>query len=307
MTGWNHRRLCALALPACLLLAACTQHDDPSPAAPTPAYAAVARGRIDVEGGLLNLGMPREGRLAEVDVHEGQSVRRGQVLAALDAQPARLAVATAQAEQDQARAQVSLIGARLAAARLRARRLAAAARAGAGDGQSADDARAAADELAAQQQAAHAAVSVAGQKLASARFELEQHTLRAPLDADVIHVAAQPGMLATAQSGPLFVLLPHVPRLVRADLSEAYMDAVKPGMAAQVTADGDPQGGPWRAHVLRVGQLVGPSALEDDPQQRINSRTVECVLAFDVPTPLRVGQRVMVRFGAPAPAAAKAR
>jgi hypothetical protein len=30
---------------------------------------------------------------------------------------------------------------------------------------------------------------------------------------------------------------------------------------------------------------------------------VECVLAFDQPQPLRIGQRVLVRFGQPAPAA----
>lgn len=306
MISHVHRRRCAL-LAASLLLAACARHDDPSGHAPAPAYAAVARGRVEVDGGLLSLGMPREGMLASVDAHEGQQVRRGQSLAALDPRPAQLAIATAQAGLAQARAQAGLVDARLGAARLHARRLAAAARAGAGDGQSADDAQAAAMELAAQQRAARAAVSMAEQKLAAARFELAQGTLRAPVDADVVRVSARVGTLVTPQSGALFELLPHAPRLVRADLSEAYADAVGAGMPAQVTADGGRQAGPWPAHVVRIGQLVGPSALEDDPQQRINSRTVECVLAFDAPTPLRVGQRVLVRFGGPAAAAAKAR
>jgi hypothetical protein len=43
--------------------------------------------------------------------------------------------------------------------------------------------------------------------------------------------------------------------------------------------------------------VVGASALEDDPLRRANTRTVECVLAFDTPDPPRVGQRVLVRFG----------
>ncbi|MEI7037396.1 efflux RND transporter periplasmic adaptor subunit [Fulvimonas yonginensis] len=301
-----HTRRASAVLLASLLLAACARHDDPPASPPGPAYAAVARGLVEVDGGLLNLGMSREGTLAQVHAHEGQAVRRGQVLAELDPQPAQLAVVVAQAELDQARAQAGLIDTRLGAAQVRARRLAAAVRAGAGDGQSADDAQAAAGELRAQRQAARAAVTMAEQKLASARFELARGTLRAPVDADVIRVAAQPGTLVGPQSGALFVLLPHAPRRVRADLSEAYVDAVKAGMPAQVTADGNPRAGPWPAHVLRIGQLVGPSSLEDDPQQRINSRTVECVLAFDGPTPLRVGQRVLVRFGAPTPGAAKA-
>lgn len=296
MTLSRTRRASAGVLLA-WLLAGCAQHEDPPAAPAAPAYAAVARGRVDVEGGLLSLSMPREGTLATVEVHEGQQVRRGQALATLDEQPARLALAAAQAELDQTRAQLGLLGGKLAAARLRAQRLAAAARAGAGDGQSADDARAAADELQAQQQAARASAAMAAQKLASARFELARGTLRAPVDADVIRVTAQPGTSVAPQGGTLFVLLPRTPRVVRAELSEAYADAVKPGMLALVTADGQPQAQTWQAHVLRLGELVGPSALEEDPQQRINSHTVECVLAFDTTAAPRVGQRVLVRFG----------
>lgn len=294
---FSHRHACLLALLATLLLGACTQHDDPVAAPPKPAYAAVARGRIDVEGGLLRIGMPREGTLAQVDVREGEQVRRGQPLASLDLEPARLAVASAQAELDQARAQLALLGDKLAAARSRAGRLAEAEQAGAGDGQSADDARNAATELDAQQAAMRASVTLAEQKLANARFELEQRTLRAPVDADVIRVTAQPGASVSPQAGALFVLLPRTPRIVRAELSEAYTDAVRVGMPALVTADGAPDAAPWHAHVVRIGSVVGPSSLEDDPQQRANSRTVECVLALDDAQGPRVGQRVLVRLG----------
>lgn len=308
MTAPSLRHLRTLTLLAPLLLAACTQHDDPAAAAPTPAYAAVARGRIDVEGGLLSLGMPREGTLAQVDVHEGDTVKQGQPLAVLDSEPAQLAVSAAQAELDQARAQLALLGERQTAAQRRADRLAAAARAGAGDGQSADDARDAASELAAQQTTARASVALAEQKLAGARFELAQRTLRAPLDAQVVRVSAQPGASVSPQAGALFVLLPHRPRIVRAELSEAYVGAVSVGMPAIVSADGDFGAATWHARVLRLGPVVGPSTLEEDPQQRANSRTVECVLALDGATEARVGQRVLVRFGAaPVGTAAKAR
>jgi hypothetical protein len=51
-----------------------------------------------------------------------------------------------------------------------------------------------------------------------------------------------------------------------------------------------------------VGKVYGPATLENDPQIRANARTVECVLAFDQSASaqvgnLRIGQRVLVRFG----------
>ncbi|MDW2980785.1 MAG: biotin/lipoyl-binding protein [Rhodanobacter sp.] len=297
-----------LALAIAWLLPACSSSSSQAPAGnstrPAAAYAAVARGRIDIEGGLLNLAMPREGTLATVAVHEGDHVKQGQLLAALDTEPARLAVEAAQAQRDQAQAQLKLLGIKQAAAKQRAQRLSAAAAAGAGDGQSADDAREAAAQIDADQQSAGAALALASQKLDEARYELKQRSLLAPLDADVVRVLAQPGASVSPASGPLFVLLPQKPRIVRAELNDSFAAAVRPGMPAEVVAESGGDHARWSAHVLRIGQVYGPATLENDPQIRANARTVECVLAFDQPQDLRIGQRVMVRFGHTAAATA---
>jgi RND family efflux transporter MFP subunit len=286
-----------IALTAALLLAACSKQAEPAAGAATSSYVAVARGRIDIEGGLLALSMPREGVLAGIAVHEGEAVDRGQLLAALDTRPAQLAVDAAQAELEQARAQLKLLDIKQAAARQRAQRLTAAAAAGAGDGQSADDAREASNQLGAEHDADQAAVDMAAQKLAEAKYELAQRSLRAPLDAQVVSVTAQPGASVSPASGPLFTLLPNKPRIVRAELNESFVSAVRPGMHAEVVANDDAENGRWSAHVLRIGQVYGPATLENDPQIRANARTVECVLAFDQPEQqLRIGQRVIVRF-----------
>lgn len=300
-------RLGCLALSMVGLMAGCSRSAEaPTGASSTPVatYAAVARGRIDIEGGLLNLSMPREGTLAKVAVHEGDRVKQGQLLAELDTQPAQLAVEAAQTQVAQAQAQLKLLAIKQAAAKQRAQRLIAAVAAGAGDGQSADDAREAAAQLDAEQQVAQAALGMAGQKLDEARYELKQRSLFAPFDAEVVQVSAQPGASVSPASGPLFTLLPQKPRIVRAELNDSFIGAVQPGMHAEVIADSGRDGARWSAHVLRIGQVYGPAALENDPQVRANSRTVECVLAFDQPQELRIGQRVTVRFGAPAPAAA---
>jgi multidrug resistance efflux pump len=305
-------RLGCMAVVMPYLLAACSKPADAptsTTAKPTAAYAAVARGRIDIEGGLLNLSTSRDGTLATVAVHEGDHVKQGQLLAALDTQPAKLAVDAAQAQLEQAQAQLKLLAIKQAAADLRAKRLAAAVAAGAGDGQSADDAREAAAQLDAEQQADRAAQDMASQKLDEARYELKQRSLLAPFDAEVVRVLAQPGASVSPSSGPLFTLLPQKPRIVRAELNESFVGVIQPGMHAEVVADNSGRDNArWSAHVLRIGNVYGPATLENDPQIRANARTVECVLAFDQPQDLRIGQRVIVRFGAasaPAPTTPK--
>ncbi|MEO7052913.1 MAG: HlyD family efflux transporter periplasmic adaptor subunit [Rhodanobacter sp.] len=287
-----------IALGLSLLLGACSPAPDtPSASAPpAPAYAAVARGRVDIEGGLLALSMPRDGTLARVAVHEGDQVKQGQLLAQLDIRPATLAVDAAQAELEQTQAQSKLLAVKLTAAKQRAGRLRAAVTAGAGDGQSADDAQEAAAQFEAEQQGGRATLDMARQKLDEARYELKQRSLLAPFDADVVKVAAQVGASVSPSSGPLFTLLPNKPRIVRAELNESFVGMITPGMHAEVSANSGSTDSHWSAHVLRVGKVYGPAMLENDPQVRANSRTVECVLAFDQPQNLRIGQRVTVRF-----------
>lgn len=289
----------ALAV-ATSMLAACS-HDDSGKAnaqATAPAFLAVARGRVDIEGGLLRLSMPREGVVADIKVHEGDHVHKGQVLAMLDSKPAQLAVSAAQAEQQQAVALGKLLEVRLKAAKQRADRLVAAAAAGAGDGQSADDAREAAQQLQGELDSARANAAMAEQKLEGARYELAQRSLTAPVDAQIVERFIQPGAAVSPQTGPAFVLLPEGARIVRAELNESFVGAVHEGMRAQVVDDSGSGAPTLTARVQRVGTVFGPSALEEDPLIRANTRTVQCVLVFDQPPPasLRIGQRVIVHF-----------
>lgn len=303
----RHLRLTLALLASALLLAGCSHDDAPaaSAKAATPAYVAVARGRIDIEGGLLKLSMLSDGVITEVKAHEGDHVHKGQLLAQLNTEPAQLAVSEALSAQQQAGAQIDLLDARVKAAQLRAQRLREAAKAGAGDSQSADDATESARQLQSEYDNARATAALATQKLASARYELSQRSLLAPMDAVVVRRLIQPGATASPSSGAAFVLLPDGPRIVRAELNESFVDAVHTGMTAEVSDDSGSSMPTLKAHVLRIGDVFGASQLEDDPELRANTRTVECVLAFDQapPTDLRIGQRVLVRFGEKDPAA----
>lgn len=281
-------------------VAGCSRRDRDPPAAhaapDTTAYVAVARGRIAVEGGLLKLSMPVAGTLASVAVHEGDHVSRGQALATLDSGPAQAALDMAKAELDQAKATQKLLSVQWKAAQQQAQRETAAAAAGAGSGQSADAAKSSVAQLDAKRDAARAATAIARARVDAAQYTLAHDTLRAPIDADVVHVMAQPGATVSADSGPLFTLLPARRRIVRAELSASYVDAVHIGMHAQVNLD-DSQGTPiGSAQVLRIGEVFSPATLGADPETRANARTVECVLSLDKKTRLRIGQRVLVSF-----------
>jgi multidrug resistance efflux pump len=295
----RHLRL-PLALLAAALLAACSQDEAPvTSSANTPAYAAIARGRIDIEGGLLKLTMPSEGVVKSVDAHEGEHVQKGQLLAQLDQEPAQLALDSALAEQQQASAQAAALEERGKSVSLRASRLEQAAKAGAGDIQSADDAREASQQVQAELGNARANAALAAQKVAGARYQLQLRSLHAPIDGQIVQRMVQPGASVSPATGPIFLMLPDAPRIVRAELNESFVGVVHEGMAAEVDDDSGSGMAPLKAHVLRVGNVFGASTLEDDPQVRANTRTVECVLAYDQQpaTPLRIGQRVVVKFG----------
>lgn len=298
----------ALALLAAALLCGCSQDQAPTAGQATaPAYAAVARGRIDIEGGLLKLTMPTEGIVDNVNAHEGQHVHKGQLLVQLKLDPAKLALDSALAEQQQAADQASALQTRVKSADLRASRQEQAAKAGAGDEQSADDARENAQQVRAEWENAKANAALATQKVAGARYQLDLRSLRAPVDGEIVQRMVQPGATVSPAAGPIFVLLPDAPRIVRAELNESFIGVVHDGMPAEVDDDSGAGMAPMQAHVLRIGDVFGASTLEDDPQVRANTRTVECVLAFDQPpsTPLRIGQRVVVKFAPQSSGAAR--
>ncbi|MBI6906881.1 HlyD family secretion protein [Pseudomonas palleroniana] len=285
---------------ALLLLAGCSREDQPAnPAASAPSYLAVARGRIDVEGGLLKLGFTSDAVVNEIKVKEGEQVKKGQLLATLDSELQQLAVGAALTGQQQVQVQAKQLARQLKFAEQKAKRLTLAAGAGAGDQQSADEAHEAVERLRDESETNKVQADIATRKLNAARYELTRRSLRAPIDAEVVRRLIQPGAAVSAQSGAAFVLLPNQPRIVRAELNESFAGVVTPGMQAEVTDDSGNGSAPLSAHVVRISAVLGNSTLEDDAQVRANMRTVECILAFDQPPPasLRVGQRMLVRFG----------
>lgn len=287
------------ALVLSLLLTACAKPAEADVPITRPAEAAaVARGRVDVEGGLLSISSNHDGAVTAVNANDGDRVKQGDLLVQLDRRLAELGVSVAQAELEQSSAQAAVLAARLPPLEQQSRRLTAAASDGAATGQSADDARNAVIVLKSELVAARAGVGIARQHLAATQFERDQMSISAPFAGRIVARNVQVGDRVTVQLGKeLLRILPDRPLIVRVELGESFVDAVRPGMRGEVISDANPKIS-LTAHVLRVGQVFGVAGRSDDPQQSPDARVVECVLALDSGS-LRVGQQVLVRFYRP--------
>jgi len=280
-------------------LAGCGRSTAEQQHAATPAaagaFAAIARGRVDVEGGIVRVVAQRDGIVAQLHAGVGDAVRAGEVLIELDPTQAKIAADTARAELAQAEAQAGAARAKLPALQQRVARLDEASRAGATSGQSADDAHQALMELNSEIAVAAAGVETARQKLKQADYEVEARKLRAPVAGRVVARDVQLGAAVVAQpTAVLAQLLPDAPRIVRAELNEGFVGKVKVGMHAQVSAEADASK-TYSATVRRIGDVFGPSRFGEEGQDSIDARDVECILDLGE-SDLRVGQRVQVRF-----------
>jgi multidrug resistance efflux pump len=289
-----------LALTA-FALAGCSSGDGAAAPAVAPTqWLAVARGKVAVEGGMVLVAARTDGVVESVSVKQGEVVHAHQALATRDPRASKIAQATAQAGVAQAKAQLAGLQVSLRQAEQRAPRIAAAASAGAATGEAAEQARDTVASLKAKQSAAQAGLDAAQQKLAAATLDLDATTLRAPVAGSVVarHVAV--GQSVSAASGqPLFELLPNRPHIVQAQIDVDAAAAVRAGMHAEVVRDSG-SGPVYAATVTWVGQVLQPAGLTQDPLERALANDVDCTLelapAKAGEAPLRIGQRVLVRF-----------
>lgn len=289
-----------LAAAAAGAVNADSRADHTQPAAPAAPggqrYAAVARGRVAVEGGLLSLKAPVAGTVTAVATQAGDDVKKGQTLARLDDQEASARVRIARAKLSQAKSATRLLEARLNVARANAGTLKQAAQAGAGSQHDANTAEQKVQTLKWQLAGDRAQGTIAAGRLAIARHRQAEHRITAPVAGQILSVNVQPGDRTAPHGGPAFRLLPDRPRIIRAELNQEYVDHVHPGMTAQVVLDNAEQTVVGQAKVTRIGEVFHKPRLENDPALNAGTRTVLCVLHFTQPTRLRIGQLVLVRI-----------
>ncbi|WP_338848523.1 HlyD family efflux transporter periplasmic adaptor subunit [Massilia sp. W12] len=289
---------CALSLPlACILLSACSEAKIEKPVPVSP-WAAIAKGSISVEGGLISIAAARPGIVKTVLVEEGAEVKAGDVLAQIDDREAKQALKVREHERDQHQPAIALLQTRLTIAEREQKRLSSLSGDDVVTGQQRDQANDEAKLAKGELMREKAALATAEAQVSSARLEVDQHIVRAPLDGRIVRRQARPGDgTSTLNVTPLFILAPHGPRIVRAELEERFVSAVEIGQSAEVTLEAS-ESKVYKARVLRLGQVFGNRPETDDPTEKQDVRVIECVLAIDAPE-LRIGQRVIVRIAKP--------
>jgi RND family efflux transporter MFP subunit len=290
--------LAGLALIA-LTLAGCQKPTNAASNAVAPAatpYAAIADGKADVEGGIIQVAARTQGIVREVDVQEGDEVKKGQILARQEDDAPRLAADTAAANLAQAKAQIDLTQTQLTAAQREVDRLKPLVSRRFVSTQAVDQAQDAVRNADATLEAQRAAVGVAATQLSQAQYGLELTIVRAPTDGRIVRRYANPGVGAsTLNVTPMFDLEPAGARIVRAEVSESAQPFVSVGQTVQLYAEAD-QSKSFPGKVLRIAPVFGARKLQsDDPSQQTDDRVVEVVVSADS-APFLIGQRVLVKF-----------
>ncbi len=267
--------------------------EEPSP------YAAIANGKADVEGGVIQVAARRQGIVRQVFVQEGDVVVAGQPLAKQEDDEPRLAAQTAAANLASARAQLALHQVQLRTAQREYKRLQNLSASNFVAAQRLDQAS---DQIAQAQAnigAQQAAIAVATAQVGQANFTQELTVIRAPANGRIARRYANPGAGAsTLNVTSMFDLEPDTQRIVRAEIVEADLPNVKPGQEVEIQPESDPDK-VYVGRVLRRAAVFGARKLaSDDPSQRSDERVVEVVVSADG-APLLVGQRVLVKFMKP--------
>jgi HlyD family secretion protein len=265
-------------------------------AAPKSPYVAIANGKADVEGGVIQVAARTAGVIRDVYVHEGDEVKKGQILARLEDDEPRLQAASAEADVRQAKAQVDLLKVQISTAHREYDRLQGLIATNFVARQKVDQAQDAIRQAEAQLEAQQAVIAAAQAKANQAAYIEELTIIRAPADGRIVRRYANPGAGAsTLNVSNMFDLEPRAPHIVRAEVSEASLPYVEIGQNVQLAPESDPSK-VFTGQVIRRSGVFGARKLQsDDPTEKTDERVVEVVVGADQ-TPFLIGQRVLVKF-----------
>lgn len=288
-------------------------------------------GNVDIRQ--VSLAFDNSGRIAELNVEEGDRVAAGQTLGQLDIKTLALQAEQQEAivevqrqallklrngsrpeEIAQARAQLTSAEATATAADEDYARAVRLRSSGTSSAQAVDQARAGADTAKAKVEEMRAALQLAAagsraEDIASAeaqlkasegnlallRHQVDQGQLRAPVDAVVRSRLREPGDMVTSSSA-VFSLALTEPKWVRVYANETDLGKIKPGMQARVYTDSHPDK-PLSGKVGYISSVAEftPKSVQTEELRTSLVYEVRIVVA-DADNVLRLGQPTTVRL-----------
>jgi len=188
------------------------------------------------------------GKLAQVLIEEGENVAAGQVLARLDDTDAKAQLGLAQARLAATRAQLGQVDAQLDQARRDRRRQQELRAKGLTSVEALENTRTQVRALSAQLEAQRGQSGVAEAELRVAQVGYDDTIVRAPFAGVVVAKAAQPGEIVSPISAGggytrtgIGTIVDMDSLEIEVDVNEAYLNRVRPGQPVQAVLDAYPQ------------------------------------------------------------------
>jgi RND family efflux transporter MFP subunit len=252
--------------------------------------AAIAR-RVAAEGRIVaypgaevKVAAERGGRLLRVLVEEGQSVRKGSVLAEIESDELRAA-------RDEARARMAEAEAEIRLAQLNRGRREQLVKQNVVAVHDLDQATRDLEIAQARRETARA-------EAARLDAQIRQTHVVAPISGTVVARSVDPG--ETVETGDALVTIADLGRLrVEGEADEADAAALALGATVDITADGYP-GQTWSGRIEDVADSVTLRRIKpQDPSRPTDTRVISVMVAFGEPNPLRLGTTVDLAITAP--------
>ena len=261
----------------------------------------VATGTVEATD-LVSVGAQASGQIRSLKVKLGQKVRAGDLIAQIDSTNQRNALRSAEASLANIRAQRAAQQASLVQAEAAFKRQQTMIAGEATSRADYDAARANRDAAQAQLQALDAQIAQIATSLDTARANLGYTRIVAPIDGSVVAIVASEGQTVNAvQSSPTIVKLASLDVMtVEAEISEADVIHVRPGLTASFTILGDPDR--RFPGTVRDVEPAPESVSEDDSRSTSTQSSDEAVYyngLFDVPNRdgvLRIGMTAQVEI-----------
>jgi len=240
-----------------------------------------AEGRVvTYPGAEVTVGSDVAGTIERLNVEEKQSVRKGDVLAVIEANDTRAALGVARARVAESDADIRLYS-------LESERAKNLWNVEVGSKQAWEKAERDLDAARARRASAAAEVR---------RLEalIQKTIITAPIDGVVVERAVHAG--ETVESGDTLVTIADL-RKTRVEAEVDEFDAARVRLGASVTVAAEGYEHPWRATIEEIPDSVVNRRLKpQDPSKPIDTRVLLVKVAFAENTPLKLGQRVEVRI-----------
>lgn len=241
---------------------------------------------------LVSVGAQVTGQVKRLFVELGDVVKQGQTIAEIDALPQQNALRNAQAQVQSSQAQLRAKQAGLAQAELVLQRQRALVAADAGARADLEAAEASVASTRAEIEALQAQIRQAQVAQSTAELNLSYTRVTAPMDGVVVAVVTEQGQTVNAnQSAPTLIKLARLDTMtVKAQISEADVPRVKPGMPVYFSLLGEPD---RRIQARLRAVEPGPTTIASDGSGTSTSSTSSSSGTsaiyyngiFDVPNP----------------------